>query len=472
MKGKKIKAILSALSSKEMSAFHEFVHSPYFNKNPQLTLLVSFLCERHPNFDENVFEPEYLASALSREAPMTAKKLSYLLSDLQQIIDQFLVAERIKEKSYLREYMCINALRERNLREVFLPRVLKFQERLAQPGHYHREALTVRFMVSDIIAELSDSKIKDMETSLQTAIDNLFELFLTNLLRYAYKSQNRMAIQFLNPPHIPLLEELEVLFQQYSQSSPGIRIYYLLYACVREPEKDEYFDQLRILLPQHQESLGIRQLRIIYLATINISLRKMRSNPEKYTQATLDLYTEGIDNRALVEGNYLSQWTFNNTIKLALRARQIDWAEDFINNYQKLVIKEQRTDALGLNLAELSFARGAFHEALAHLNNVATTTIRYHILVSILRIKSFWELQEFGPAIAALSAFKVYLSRTRGIAPPLKKGAQSFCQLLHRISVGGTERKRLETKDLIAKTGLVIDKPWLMKAFARENPKL
>lgn len=472
MKGKKIKLILVALSPKEMLAFSEFVQSPYFNKNTQLVSLVDYLSQQHPNFDEQLFEPASLSTALQLVEPLNAKKLSYLLSDLQQLLDKFLVVERIQQKPYLREYMCINALRERNLRDLYLNRILKFQERLNRPGHYHREAMTVRFMVSDIVAEMSDSKIKEMETSLQTAIDNLFELFLSNLLRYAAEGRNRMSIQYLNPPRIPLLEEMEVLFQEYRDRNPVIAIYYLLYACVRNPQDDTYFDELRELLPSHQQAIGPRQLRTIYLSTINISLRKMRSKPDKYTQATLDLYTEGIDNRALMDGNYLSPWTFTNTVKLALRALRIAWAKDFIENYQKLLFKDQRKDVLGLNRADLAFAQGEFHEALAHLNDVSTTTIRYHILVSILRIKAFWELDEIGPAIAALSAFKVYLSRTRGIAPPLKKGAQNFCQLLHRISVGGTKRKRLETKDLLIKTALVIDKQWLMRAFKKEFPKL
>lgn len=472
MKGKKIKSVISSLSSSEMLSLRDFVQSPYFNKNPHLMALVDYLSDKYPDFGDQVFEPQSLAKSPYFDQPITAKKLSYYLSDFQKLLDQFLVVERLQQKEYLREYMCINALRERNLRDQFMTRILRFQDRLDELGHFHREALTVRFMVSDVIAELSTYQNKETEASLQKAIDNLFELFLTNVLRYASESRNRMSVQYPNPPRIPLLEELEDLFQEYRQRSPVINLHYLLYACVQNPEEDEYFDELRKHLSIHQQAMGADQLRNFYLSTINISLRKMRSKPNKYTQATLDIYTEGIDNRALMEGNYLSPWTFTNTIKLALRAHRIQWAERFMHNYQKLLSKDQRNNVLGLTKGELAFAQGEYHEALAHLNNVSTTAIRYHILVSILRIKSLWELEEINPAIAALSAFKVYLSRTRGIALPWKKGAQSFCQLLHRISVGGTERKRLETRDLINNTALLIDKAWLMKVFAQENPKL
>ncbi|MEO0726334.1 MAG: hypothetical protein AAFZ63_17460 [Bacteroidota bacterium] len=116
--------------------------------------------------------------------------------------------------------------------------------------------------------------------------------------------------------------------------------------------------------------------------------------------------------------------------------------------------------------------RGDFNEVLAQLNDVSTVEVRYHILVNTLKIKALWELEEHKSATAALLAFKVYLSRTKRIAPPLKKGAQNFCQFLHRISVGGTERKRLETKEKILQSKLLIDKQWVLKTFQKANPTL
>lgn len=472
MKGKKLYLILSAFSDKEMQAFCDFVQSPYFNKNAHLISFAAHLAELHPHYGESPFEKEQLPADLIPDETLTDKRISYLISGLQQLVERFLVIDRLQDKTYTQEYVLINALRAKNLRELYLPRIKKLQKTLDSPPEYHREQLTVRFMLSDVVADIGGAKIESMESSLQTATDHLFELYLVNILRFAYKDQNRQGIQFLNPTSIPLLNELEPYFQEYRDRNPLILLYHQLYCCVREPEKDHYFDELCTLLPQYQHMLGDRQLRIIYLATINISLRMMRSKPDKYTQTTLDLYTEGIDNRALLENNNLSQWAFNNTVKLAIRAQRLDWVENFIQNYQQLLLKQDRKNATGLNQAELAFARGDFHGTLAYLNDVSTTSIRYHILVSILRIKSFWELQEMKPAIAALSAFKVYLSRTRGIAPPLKKGAQNFCQLLHRISVGGSKKKRLETKEQITQTALLIDKQWLIKTFQKENPKL
>ena len=355
---------------------------------------------------------------------------------------------------------------------MYIPRLKKLHDRLSEPDVYHREALTVRYFVSDMQASVKSTKVAKLENELQTAINHLFEFFLANVLRYAYEGVSRQSIQFIDTTRIPLLEQLEPLFEEFGERNPVIKLYSRLYACVKSPQEDEPFDQLYAQVSEYQHMLAREQLRTLYLATINLSLRKMRSNPEKYTQTTLNLYTVGIENRALIESQNLSQWTFNNTIKLALRAKQYDWAETFMGNYQSLLLKEQRPNALGLNKAELAFVRGAYDEVLTHLNNVSTVEVRYHILVNILKIKAFWELEEFQAATAALSAFKVYLSRTKRIAPPLKKGAQNFCQLLHRISAGGTERKRLETKEKIQQTKLLIDKPWIIKMFQKENPGL
>ena len=472
MKGKKIILLLSAFSRQEMQAFGEFVRSPYFNKSPLLMDLVDYLSQEHPHIPSHTFEPQHLPEHIFPDGQLSAKKLSYILSDLQDLLEQFLVIHRLQQKPYLRKYMYVNALREHDLHGLYVTELKKLHDRLSEFDQYHREALTIRYFVSDLHASVKHSKVADLENELQTAINHLYEFFLTNVLRYAYEGLNRQAIQFLQASQIPLLEQLEPLFTEYGEQNPLIKLYHLLYVCAQKPQEDEPFDQLRSLLSQKQHVLGTEQLRIIYFATINLGLRKMRTKPQKYTQTTLDLYTEGIENGALIEGNNLSQWTFSNTIKLALRAQKYDWAEHFIENYQELLLKEQRSNALGLNLAELAFAREAFHDVLGHLNDVATTEVRYHILVNTLKIKTLWELEEIQPATAALLALKVYLSRTKRIAPPLRTAVQNFCQMLHRIAIGGTERKRLETREKIAQTKLLMDKPWLLKIFARENPKL
>lgn len=469
MKGKKLHLILSAFSSKEMRDFCDFVQSPYFNKSTPLITFAAYLAEQHPHFPEDVFELSSLPPALLPNEELTDKRISYLISGLQQLVERFLVVDRLKEKSHLHEYMCINALRDKNLRELYHPRLNRYVEQMKQPEVYHREQMVVRFMAGDVLADSSDNKLKKVEESLQIAIDNLFELFLINILRYACANENRQTIQFIQPAHIPLIEELEPYFQQYSEKNPVIDLQYALFRCLREPEKDEYFDRLRVLLPQHQHYLGRRPLRIIYMATINISLRKMRTNPQKYTQTTLDLYTKGIDSKVLLDAGLLSEWTFNNTAKLALRAGKISWTENFVNNYYSLVLKDYQKNILGLNRAEIAFAQNDFHQVLEHLNDVSTTSIRYHVLVNILRIKALWELDEMNPAIAALAAFKVYLSRTRGIAPPIKKGAQNFCQALHRISVGGSAKKREDTLQFITTSSLIIDREWLLKTYRKEN---
>ncbi|MEL6656341.1 MAG: hypothetical protein AAFR36_07845 [Bacteroidota bacterium] len=472
MKGKKIILLLEALDRQEMQSLGDFIRSPYFNKNPLLVTLVEHLARQHPQLPTDVFELENLPTDLFPKGQASAKKLSYLLSDLQQLIEQFLVVNRLQKRPISQEYMCLNALREHELYDLYIPRLKKLHDRLAEPEVYHREALTVRYFVSDMQAGIKNSKVATQEDQLQTAINHLYELFLINVLRYAYEGESRQSIQFIQTTQIPLLEQLEPLFEDFGKRNPLIKVYSLLYACVRDPQQDEPFDELRVLVNENQHLMARDQLRTIYLATINLSLRKMRTNPSKYTQTTLDLYTEGIENRALIEANNLSQWTFSNTIKLALRAKQYDWAENFIGNYQGLLLKEERPNALGLNKAELAFVREDYNEVLAQLNDVATVEVRYHILVNVLKIKAFWELEEYKAATAALLAFKVYLSRTKRIAPPLKTGAQNFCQLLHRISTGGTERKRLETKEKILQAKLLIDKQWVLKAFQKENPTL
>ena len=152
MKGKKLYLILSAFSSKEMRAFCDFVQSPYFNKSSSLIAFAAHLAELHPDFPEDVFERSSLPPTLLPNEELTNKRISYLISDLQQLVERFLVVDRLKEKSHLHEYMCINALRDKNLRELYHPRLIRYVEQMKQPEVYHREQMVVRFMAGDVLA--------------------------------------------------------------------------------------------------------------------------------------------------------------------------------------------------------------------------------------------------------------------------------------------------------------------------------
>jgi hypothetical protein len=168
----------------------------------------------------------------------------------------------------------------------------------------------------------------------------------------------------------------------------------------------------------------------------------------------------------------LSESTYNNVVRLAVRVQRFSWAEDFIFTYNKALSPNVQKNARHLNLAELAFSKMAYGMALSQLNEVKTTIPRNHIIAKILLIKTFYEMGEMEPCLSALAAFTVYLSRTRGISTPVKKSCQHFCQLFHRILSQGTTAKQLRIKSQITLKEPLAERQWLLSVFSREHPHL
>lgn len=472
MKGKKVYLIIQSFSKKEMQQFSDFVQSPYFNKNPQLSLLTAHLARIHPEFSPDIFELSALPPNLLIDEALTEKKIAYLLTNLYQLIEKFLIHARMDTKEYLSQYHLVNELMKRGLDTLYEPLLKSLRKKLNQPYYHNKEQFTLKYLTADLAASFTNNSPAERDALLQESIDQLLEFYQVNILRYGHEMHSRKYVQSTDNVELPFVQKLEEYLEDNEPHNPIIKIYYRLYLLAKYPEEEGQFTRLLELIQVYQEKIGTLELKTIYLSTINQSLRKMRLAPEKYTKVTLDLYQQGIDNNALIEDGQLSQWTFTNTVKLALRAAQYDWAEGFINSYYHLLPAAERKNALALNQAELAFATGHPAKALDYLQDVKTSNSRYHILENIIRIKCLWETEEYQSALSTLASFKVYLSRAKDMAPQIKKSCQNFCQLLHRISVKGSEKKCQETKERILSTRLLAEKKWLLHTFYKENPNL
>jgi len=68
----------------------------------------------------------------------------------------------------------------------------------------------------------------------------------------------------------------------------------------------------------------------LYLAAVKYSLRKLRQGKQEYREIALQLYSEAIERKILMENGVLSPWSFGNVVKLATQLHRYDWAIEFI----------------------------------------------------------------------------------------------------------------------------------------------
>ncbi len=112
MTSHKLFEILSTFDRKEMSRFEAFVFSPYHNKHQGVRQLVQYLSKIYPEFNiRNCSRDHIIRKALDKDTEYS--QLALLFTYAVRLVEQFLITERHKKKTFLNKIMLLEALRQR-----------------------------------------------------------------------------------------------------------------------------------------------------------------------------------------------------------------------------------------------------------------------------------------------------------------------------------------------------------------------
>ena len=470
MKKSKLITLLSSFSSREMERFDEFVRSPYYNSNEQLARLSTFLSALHPCFPEEKVTAKAVYQAVFPGEPPDKKKLSYLMTGLVKLGERFLGVQRLEKQDTLLECQVMKELVERKQEKHFIQYFKQAQSGLGSQHSKNSDTYYHQYLLTEVAQYLPGRQGGTADNSLQAASDALDRYYFINKLKYSCEMVNRQAIvseQF----SIPFMEEVCGYLERFQPLPPLINIYLQIYYSLLNPSEGQHLRTLLGLIRENAASIETSELKNIYLYAINICMRKIRQGEGEYLSIGLGLYEDGIRNKSLLDNNYLSHWTYNNIVKLALRLERFEWIEKFIYNYNGVLQEEFRENAFHYYLAELYFYKRNYDEALIHLHQVQASDLKYHLVARILLIKAFYESNALESCMSALAAFTVYLSRNKQIAVPLKKSCQNFCALLHSIMSQPSQKKKERLREQIRIRQPLADRAWLMSTFEKQHKR-
>jgi hypothetical protein len=81
----------------------EFVQAPYFNKKQEVALLLNYLLQTAPDFKDELTDKNIVWLAICPDLSYDEKELSYWMSDLLHLIENFIVVEEI-DKAPMQKY--------------------------------------------------------------------------------------------------------------------------------------------------------------------------------------------------------------------------------------------------------------------------------------------------------------------------------------------------------------------------------
>jgi hypothetical protein len=193
---------------------------------------------------------------------------------------------------------------------------------------------------------------------------------------------------------------------------PSIALYYYYYQAVVEEDGEGYFQKYKTAFLESTDAFVEKELQDLYILAVNYCIKSINVGKNEYQLELFDFYNVGLQLRILLDENeILSQFTFNNITKLALRLDKIDWTEDFIEKYKEFVEPQYHETYIHNAYSMLYFAQGKYEETMTRLQQVDYKELFITIDAKVLLLKVYYQLEEYDVLESFINSFKVFLRR-------------------------------------------------------------
>ncbi len=466
MNNSKLITLLRTLSSSELTELGDFVASPYFNKREEVIRLFDFLFQFGPTFDDDSLQKDTAFKYVFPGESYDDKQLAYQMNYLLKLSEQFIARKVYESRANAEELDTLRGFVDRKLPKHYgflQKKVEKDIDGVQEKNHiYWQNQLNLKAIAVDFF---TSKKKRSADPSFQELSDALDDYYCFEKLRYGCTMASLQA--FVSAEFkIGMIDELNEFLDASESIDPHINLYRNLFLSIRD-NNDESFWAFQKLLKENQDFVDEEERREMYLLGINYCAKRIRSGESSFFNTTLDMYVEGIENRALYEGGHLSHWTFTNVVKLALGLKKYELLENFMDQHAANVHPNHQVDAEHLNRAELLYHKKDYPGVLDNLNKLEYSDFYYRLASRLLLLKAYHAQGFVEPMLSQLAAFTMYLRRNKEISNQMKKPYLNFCQLLALIMRSRPEKIN-KVREKIQETNPVTDKTWLLETLEQE----
>lgn len=456
--------MLMHFSTKELTRFGEYLESPFFNKDEQVSMFYQYVRKYAPEFESRQLEKERILQKGIPGLDINEKKLGYLMSDIVEHIEGF-----IRYNQHMADDMegYVHLLNMYNNWEAdkFFEQTLREARTTLDADPYRNAPYFYKafLLQSELNTFFDRQKKRAYDASLQEAANYLDLFYLSTKLKFSCELINRQKL-VASDYTLRLLKEIsDHLRDNVYDDYPSIGIYYQILMTFVEGENEVHFEKLKNLLTEHTDKFPPSEARDMYAYAQNYTIRKINAGEKQYLRQYFDISKAALEKGLLMVDGDLSPWTYKNLVVAALRVGEFEWAEQFIKSYKSKLNEKFRSNAYNYNLGALMFYKAQYGEALRLINQVEFTDIFYALDTRTMQIKIYYQLDEWDPMQSAIEAFKVYLRRNKTLSDNVKLLYNNFLKFTDKLSrlTKRDKQKLAELQERINETKQVADLGWL-----------
>lgn len=402
-----------ALNNDEKRYLKKWISSDFVNKNDDISKLYKFI-ETRRTINSRTISKERIHEYLYPNTEFNDLRIRHLIWQANEIVEDFIVYYRIKQKKEKKELMLARFFAERDLPKIANQHIENGLLELEKSSIRNSNYYSYQYQYHTQFHQTNSKNNRSVDLKFQEIEDTRSKYFILETLKYAcivHSIQKIASIKIENPALEYVIEMVKN--DRFSDCIP-ITIYYHIYL-VTFYEDEAAFD---IFLKEAQKNNAIfsmQDLRDMYLLAINFCVKKSNQNIEKYTRLTFEIYIYAIENKFLLENNEISRFSFTNVVSLGIKLKQLEKTDAFIKKYAALLANEYKQNTIDFNTAKLHFSKKEYEKALKILlTNEFKDTI-WNLNAKFILLKIYFETKEINAFKVQLKAFKLFISRKSSV---------------------------------------------------------
>lgn len=469
MRKSKLIDLIGSLDKKEIRDLGKWVTLRSKNK-PKLVQLFNLLKKHYPTFTSESLRKDAVYKKLFGGIPFDDRKFRTLLSDLSQLVEDFMMQVELANNSLEREYILLKAFEKRKLDKYFIRSIERVKANLKNGQTRDIDYFYHNYKLSNLLYGHPNTQKIELEIdSLKDAMYHLDLFFCAEKLRYSCEMMNREILLTTNY-NIDFLDEvLEKIKQEPYASNPYLIIYQNLVEAIAN-KSNENFYRLRDLIKTHIHLFtpGESQHDVVTFL-INFSNYIYHQGNMEFLEESFEIYKFGLERNVFIDRGFIDKVIFNNIVSNACKTGKYDYASDFITNYQDNLDETIKDNTVTLCKAIVEFNRRNFDKTLEGLRMVEFNDSYDNIVVRGLMLRSYYELDTYSLTLDDfMKSFVAYIRRNKIISDQYKiqfNNLIKFTKKLYRA-----KHEKIGTKEEISQelneTKLVAYRLWLNEKLA------
>lgn len=427
--------LIKTLSPAEMRRFDTFAASPYFNTQERLLALWRFLHQATPDFPPQLVNRKKAFALMYPGETFEEQKVHDQSSALLKLLERFLAQQVFEEESYEYEIKHLAGLQGK-APDLFSRRFQQASKRMeslpVRDGAYHLAQLQLAQMGDNMGGKL---RMRNAQESLVQSMSYLDIHFLATKLRTLCELLNRQKI-VQTEYSVAMMDEIESFLYRPDnpyQDIPVVAIYFQVYLMLSN-SGETHFRELLTLLDAHNGKFQQREAYSLYAYAQNYCIRQINSGNPAYMEELFQIYQRLLDTQLLLQAGILPHEHYKNITTVGLRLKHFAWVESFLEQYKPRLEQEIRENAYTYNLAVFYMEKGAFKQAMRHLQQVSFTDVYYDLSARAILLRVYYELQEDDSLGYLVHAFRAFLKRNKLISQQHSKNILNLIRFVRQLS--------------------------------------